>query len=54
MSEFTIPIPARLKNVAINGHVAGTEDIIDDALGKTQDEINAEIIARLNALEGNT
>ena len=53
-NEFTSPIPARLKNVAKGGHVAGAKDIIDDVLGKTQEEINAEIIARLNALEGNT
>lgn len=50
-NEFTNPIPTRLKNVAKGGHVAGAKDIIDDALGKTQEEINAEIIARLEALE---
>ncbi len=53
MTEIIQPIPARIKNVAIGGHVAGAEDIIDDNLGKTQDEINAEILERLSALEGN-
>lgn len=43
MSEITQPIPARLRNVAVNGHVAGAADIIDDNLNKTQAEINAEI-----------
>lgn len=50
-NEFTIPIPARLKNVAKGGHVAGAEDIIDDALGKEQSEINQEVS---EAIEGNT
>lgn len=50
-NEFTIPIPAKLKNVAKGGHVAGAKDIIDDVLGKTQEQINAEVIARLQALE---
>lgn len=54
MTEKINPIPARLKNVAVGGHVAGASDIIDDELGKTQSEINADIIARLEALEGNT
>lgn len=50
-NEFTIPIPARLKNVAKGGHVAGAKDIIDDALGKEQSEINQEVS---EAIEGNT
>lgn len=54
MTEVKTFIPARLKNAAVNGHVAGADDIIDDELGKTQNVINAEIIARLEALEGNT
>lgn len=33
-------IPARLKNMAIGGHVAGADDIMDDDLGMTQDAIN--------------
>ncbi len=53
-TEKKVPIPARVYNAAEGGHVAGTEDIIDDASGKTQKEINAEIFARLEALEGNT
>lgn len=40
MNEVTQTIPARLRNMAIGGHVAGTVDIIDDDLGMTQDEIN--------------
>lgn len=44
MSEFTIPIPARLKNMAVNGHVAGTEDIIDDSLQLTQAQINEIVL----------
>lgn len=50
-NEFTIPIPARLKNVAKGGHVAGAKDIIDDALGKEQSVINQEVS---EAIEGNT
>lgn len=41
MSEQTIPIPGRLKNVAIGGHVAGSEDI-DAGEGKTQKQVNDE------------
>ena len=33
-------------------YIGGAEDIIDDVLGKTQAEINADILARLAALEG--
>lgn len=54
MNENRSPIPSRLYNAAKGGHVAGTEDIIDDESGKTQKEINAEIFARLEALEDNT
>ena len=43
MTEITVPIPARIKNKATNGHVAGTEDIYDDAKGKTQKEINEDL-----------
>jgi hypothetical protein len=32
----------------------GAKDIYDDALEKNQAEINADIIAKLEALEGNT
>ena len=47
MNEQIQTIPARLKNVSKGGHVAGTTDIIDDDLGMTQDEINAETNASL-------
>lgn len=45
MSEVIQTIPARLKNMAIGGHVAGADDIIDDELGMTQDEINKIVFA---------
>lgn len=51
-NEFTIPIPARLKNVAKGGHVAGAKDIIDDALGKEQSAINQERIDDINNVKG--
>ena len=44
MSEKKIPIPARLQNVAENGHVAGASDIMDDNLQLTQAEINAMVL----------
>lgn len=44
MSENKSPIPSRLYNAAKGGHVAGTEDIIDDTSGKTQKTINSETI----------
>lgn len=47
MSEQKIPIPARLYNAAVNGHVAGTEDIIDDNKNKTQQEINTDVDTEL-------
>ena len=53
-NEIIEYIPARIKNAANGGHVTGAEDIIDDALGKEQSVINAEIIARLEALEANS
>lgn len=43
MTEIVQSIPARLKNVAVNGHVAGADDIMDDAKGKTQDIINSDV-----------
>lgn len=45
MNEVTQTIPARLKNMAIGGHVAGADDIMDDDLGMTQDEINKIVFA---------
>lgn len=43
MTEQITMIPARLKNAAVNGHVAGAADIIDDAKAKTQDVINQDV-----------
>ena len=62
MEEKKSFIPCRLKNAAVGGHVAGTEDIYDDELTKTQKQINTEVndilttdsegvLARLEALE---
>lgn len=42
MEEKVNLIPARLRNCALDGHVAGASDIIDDKKGKTQNVINAE------------
>lgn len=42
-NEVKTPIPARLYNAAVGGHVAGTEDIYDDTKGKTQKQINTEV-----------
>ena len=47
MTEVTTNIPARLKNAAVGGHVAGVEDIVDDVSGKTQAEINTDINSTL-------
>ena len=52
MTENISYIPTRIKNASKGGYVAGTEDIIDDASGKTQSVINAEVLARLKVLEG--
>lgn len=50
MIEVTTNIPARLKNVALGGHVAGVEDIVDDLSGKTQQIINTEVQDDLESL----
>ena len=42
MAEKITYIPGRLKSSVVGGHVAGTEDIIDDRLEKTQSELNEE------------
>lgn len=42
-NEVKTPIPARIYNAAVGGHVAGTEDIYDDTKGKTQKQINTEV-----------
>lgn len=41
MTEKIQPIPHRLKNMSVGGHVAGAEDI-DAGNGKTQQEVNAD------------
>lgn len=51
MTEKIQSIPARMKNIAKGGHVAGTEDIIDDVSGKTQKEINTETGNKVDALQ---
>ena len=51
-NEIVSPIPARLKNVAKGGHVAGASDIVDDALNKEQSVVNAERIADVARLDG--
>ncbi|MDY5335593.1 MAG: hypothetical protein SPG97_02420 [Bacilli bacterium] len=38
MSEHKIPIPSRIYNAAIDGHVAGADQIIDDKTGITLDK----------------
>lgn len=42
MSEHKEPIPSRIYNAAVGGHVAGAEDIFDDAMNKNQSTINQE------------
>lgn len=42
MTEKYQPIPHRLKNMAVGGHVAGAVDILDDKKGKNQEVINEE------------
>lgn len=49
MEEKKSFIPCRLKNAAVGGHVAGTEDIYDDVIGKDQQVINSEIDGRVTA-----
>jgi len=43
MSEHKSPIPSRIYNAAVGGHICGTEDIIDDTKNKTQKQINSEV-----------
>lgn len=47
MTEKYQPIPHRLKNMAVGGHVAGAVDILDDNKGKNQEQINAGVDAAL-------
>lgn len=42
MTEKYQPIPHRLKNMAVGGHVAGAVDIYDDSLLRDQQDINAD------------
>lgn len=44
MTEKFSYIPTRVKVAAEGGHVCGAEDIIDDALGITQERINAIVL----------
>lgn len=39
MSEHMMPIPSRLYNAAVGGHVAGSDQIIDDETGLTLDKV---------------
>lgn len=39
MSEHMSPIPSRLYNAAVGGHVAGADQIIDDETGLTLDKV---------------
>lgn len=39
MSEHKIPIPSRLYNAAVDGHVAGADQIIDDKTSLTLDKV---------------
>ena len=39
MSEHKIPIPSRVYNAAVDGHVAGADQIIDDKTGLTLDKV---------------
>ena len=43
-NEHLIPIPGRLHSVAAEGHVAGADEIYDDARQKNQETINSELI----------
>jgi hypothetical protein len=42
MTEKYQPIPHRLKNMAVGGHVAGAVDILDDNLNRNQQDINGD------------
>ena len=43
-NEHLIPIPGRLHSVAMEGHVAGADEIMDDDLQLTQAQINAVVL----------
>lgn len=44
-SENLIPIPGRLHSVATEGHVAGADEIYDDSLAMSQEQINALVLS---------
>lgn len=50
MTEKYQPIPHRLKNMAVGGHVAGAVDILDDLKDKDQQTINAEVDESIDSL----
>lgn len=39
MNEYKSPIPSRVYNAAVNGHVTGADQIIDDKTGLTLDKV---------------
>lgn len=51
MEENIKYIPARLKNATKGGHIAGTDDIIDDISGKNQSEINTEVNSSIEKIK---
>lgn len=51
ITETLIPMPGRLHTLAVNGHLAGADEIYDDTLSKTQATINSEV-AYLDVDEG--
>ena len=48
-NETLIPVGGRLHSVAVEGHVAGADEIYDDDLQKLQSTINAETKAEIGA-----
>ena len=48
-----INIPGRLHSVVSDSIATGANEVYDDILGKSQQQINSELIARIEALEGN-
>lgn len=47
-NETLIPVPGRLHSIAVEGHVAGADEIYDDSLEKTQSTINSEVKNQIN------
>ena len=48
-NENLIPIPGRLHSVAIEGHIAGADEIFDDSKGENQETINDGIISAIGS-----